>query len=177
MIEIEGRWYRPGGIQHLSLQDLLDFDVWLRQHGRTFSHWWEIPELVEEIGSLRLEDQVTHPEVELLRAVRVWATLRRGGRTLSFDDALGVDSTRIHDWGREDIATVKEAPTPRGFAPGNTQAATQIDIENLDLEVEVHSRILSIFQLFPGLTWRGVWELPLFLWLGVAAQIDELRRK
>ena len=175
MIRINGKLYRRGGLGYLTLRDLLDLDLWLVNHNRSISHWWELPQLAEDLRALPDRFAAEHPEAFIPAAVMAWASLRRAGVQISFDETLdAVDVGQLQMLDDEDAEPVEQLP--RGFEAGNTQAAPALDFTELDLLDEVYSRLVGVMRTFPGITADSVWDLPLNVWLGVAAHMDYLSR-
>ncbi len=171
---VRGDPFPAGAVNDLSLRDLRDFDRWLMRHPRSIGHWWELPGLIAEYNSLPDAFRASHPEAALLLAVRTWATLRKAGVQVSFDDVLGISPDEI-GMQAEDADDPGQV-MPHGFRAGNVQRGAAADLAEMDLEHEVWSRILLVMATFPGLTPVSVWDLPLFVWLGVAEAVDSRRK-
>lgn len=171
---VRGDPFPAGAINDLSLSDLQEFDRWLLKHPRSIAHWWELPGLADEYNTLPDRHKATHPEAALLLAVRTWATLRKARLPVTFDEVLGISPDELGVTATDEAET--EASLPRGFRAGNVQRDTP-DLAEYDLEHEVYIRLLLVMHHFPGITPLNVWDVPLFVWMGMASQVDALQRK
>lgn len=173
---VRGDPFPAGAINDLTLRDLQAFDRWLMRYApQAIDHWWELPAMAAEYAALDDEGKADHPARFLLLAVRLWATLRKAGLDHTFDEVLVVapSEVRVSDLDERETAD----SLPRGFRAGNVQGAEPMNGEEVDLEHEVYSRLLDVMERFPAVTPVNVWDVPLFVWRGMAARVDALRRK
>ncbi len=172
LLWVRGEPLHEGSLFDLTLRDLLDLDLMLARYTGLLSHWWEIPDAIEDISSMPADLRLEHPEAYLALTVRVWGSMRRSGRSDSLADILdsGLEWTEVQVTGAD---SEPDDDLPPGFRPGNVQAGRP-DVEGMDLLREVGTRYLLIAR-YLRISWDDVWSLPLWVWLGVAAQVDSLR--
>lgn len=173
MLWVRGEPFHEGNLFDLTLRDLLDLDLILARYKGSLRHWWEIPAAIDELNSTPTEERGDHPESGILLAVRVWGTMRANGRPDTF---IGILDSGLR-W--DEVLLTKEPSEPaeqmpHGFRAGNVQSSTP-DVIGMDIKREVGRYALGA-MIHLHLTYEDLWRLPLWLWLGVAAQIDELRR-
>jgi hypothetical protein len=184
MLWVRGVPLFEGNLFDLTLRDLLDLDLFLAslkapqflnpRYKGDVRHWWQIPASAEEFNEMAPEGRGGHPDAMLLLAVRVLGSYRASGRPDSLDSIL--DSGL--QWDEVIVTSAPNTPVednlPRGFRAGNTQHAMP-DVDGMDLNREVSARFMDIALMF-GWTLADVYRLPLYVWLGVAAQVDAAQK-
>ena len=71
LLWVRGEPLHEGSLFDLTLRDLLDLDLMLARYTGLLSHWWEIPDAIEDISSMPADLRLEHPEAYLALTVRV----------------------------------------------------------------------------------------------------------